>query len=85
LPALQHPLSAVRRKPLALGKVLDEDSSIESSSAARSPNMQRSFVTQALSFSLATLMTLVVLVGIHHQAQPDVADQQLAQVLGPRA
>jgi hypothetical protein len=65
--------------------VLPEDSSIESSSAARSLNMQRSFLTQAFSFSLAALMTLVVLIGVNHQAQPQIADQQLAQVLGPRA
>jgi len=70
---------------LAQGKVLPEDSSIESSSAARSLNMQRSFFTQAFSFSLAALMTLVVLIGINHQAQPQIVDQQLAQVLGPRA
>jgi len=47
--------------------------------------MQRSFLTQTFSFSLAALMTLVVLIGVNHQAQPQIADQQLAQVLGPRA
>jgi negative regulator of sigma E activity len=65
--------------------VLPEDSSIESSSAARSLNMQRSFFAQTLSLSLAALMTLAVLVGIDHQAQPQAADQQLAQVVAPRA
>lgn len=47
--------------------------------------MQRPFLTQAFSFSLAALMTLVVLVGIDHQAQPQTADQQLAQVVAPKA
>jgi hypothetical protein len=47
--------------------------------------MQRSVFTQAFSFSLAALMTLAVLVGIDHQAQPQVADQQLAQVVAPKA
>ena len=47
--------------------------------------MQSTFFKQALSFSLAALMTLAVLVGIDHQAQPDVVNQQLAHLVAPKA
>ncbi len=47
--------------------------------------MQTAFFKQALSLSLAALMTLAVLAGIDYQAQPDAASQQLAQLLAPKA
>lgn len=47
--------------------------------------MKTTFVKQALSLSLAALMTLAVLAGIDFQAQPEAASQQLAQVLAPKA
>ena len=48
-------------------------------------NMQTTFVKQALSLSLAALMTLAVLAGIDHQAQPEAANPLLAQVVAPKA
>ncbi len=47
--------------------------------------MHSTITKQAISFSLAALMTLAVLVAIDRQAQPDVANQQLAHLVAPKA
>ena len=49
--------------------------------------MQTKLFSQFFSFSLAALMTLGVLAGIDHQAQPltQTVDPLLAQVAAPKA
>jgi hypothetical protein len=70
---------------LALQPVRSEDSPIESSLAPWRRNMQAKFFNQAFSFSLAALITVAVLAGIDHQAQPKAADQQLVQLVVAKA
>jgi len=62
-----------------------EDSLIESSPARRRHPMQARFFKQAFSFCLAAVMTVAVLAGIDHQAQPKAVDQQLAHVVPTKA
>lgn len=47
--------------------------------------MQTSRKNTLFSFSLAALITFSVLAGIDYQAQPQAAEQQLAQVAAPKA
>ena len=47
--------------------------------------MQTKFFNQVFSFSLAALITVGILAGIDHQAQPEATQQQMAQVATPKA
>jgi hypothetical protein len=82
--AVQRPSAAVRRILLFQGTEGDEDSSIASSPAPEN-TMQTQRFNQVLSFSLAALITVGILAGINAQAQPDAAQQQMAQAATPKA
>ena len=47
--------------------------------------MQRNVFHRAISFCLAAVMTLAVLGGIDHLAQPDAPEAQMAQAPATRA
>jgi hypothetical protein len=47
--------------------------------------MQTQLFNQVFSFSLAALITVGILAGIDYQAQPQAAQQQMAQVEAAKA
>ena len=46
--------------------------------------METKLFTQVFSFSLAAVITVGILAGIDYQAQPEAAQQQMAQVATPK-